>query len=572
MIRYSSRCGRPVRVSVILTCTSIERACLALDSVLGQSIGDVQVLLAHGGKEPAESFYLDERVEPVGVDCADLAEALGQLWPLCQGQYIAYLDQDDFYYPDHLRQLLAALDAATGPAVAYSQGQIVELAEPGRSRLALNKHPLTRRLDSHTLAFVPLVPLSCLMHERRLVEHSDLAAISPDNPLAEWALVRQWAARAPLLAVEAVTVELAQASANPLCRHRARYVEILRNWPSLPEEVEAAYTRIAGHPPCHDPFDRLLARAEAERSAGQDLAAAELYADAAKLSDDPAAALALAAQCNGRIRGRNGLALSQCRQVNTRRPDVECLLLEAHLHRQADQMEAAVALLERAEEALGRKRPSTTAPPPARTGAASQRYRLLKEMADCQAALGNVDRARQCYNEALAFAPSAPGPYLGLGLLDLQQEHLGEAQRAFRVAATLQPDLSEAHYALAMVCQQMQDYQGAFDAYLKCLELDSDNLVALLGLFQTSCQMGTFANIIHFLEVYLQRHPHDVAVLFCLATLYARDGRLSDALAALQSVLVREPDKGEARDLLMQVRRQMRDRRPGELRLATAEA
>ena len=100
--------------------------------------------------------------------------------------------------------------------------------------------------------------------------------------------------------------------------------------------------------------------------------------------------------------------------------------------------------------------------------------------------------------------------------------------------------------------------------HLKCLELDADNLVALLGLFQASVRMGTFAKVIRYLEIYLDRHPGDVAVLFCLATLYARDGRLEEAREALLSVLALEPDKKEAVELLRQVRAGLAGRRGAE--------
>ncbi|MCK4625641.1 MAG: hypothetical protein KAV00_10050, partial [Phycisphaerae bacterium] len=98
--------------------------------------------------------------------------------------------------------------------------------------------------------------------------------------------------------------------------------------------------------------------------------------------------------------------------------------------------------------------------------------------------------------------------------------------------------------------QQRAEYAKAFDMYLKCLELDTDNLVALLGLFQTSCKMENFSQIIHYLEIYLAGHHDDTSVLFCLASLYAKEGRLSDARQAVMEVLALEPNKPEAVELL----------------------
>ncbi|MCD6303887.1 MAG: tetratricopeptide repeat protein [Planctomycetes bacterium] len=193
-----------------------------------------------------------------------------------------------------------------------------------------------------------------------------------------------------------------------------------------------------------------------------------------------------------------------------------------------------------------------------------QRFDVLRELAEAYAAMGRFDDARRCYTQAAGLEPREASPLVGLGVVAVQQGMLDEAEEAFRAAARRQDDCAEAYGGLAIVRQQRGDYAGAFDMHLKCLELDADNLVALLGLFQASVRMGTFAKVIRYLEIYLDRHPGDVAVLFCLATLYARDGRLEEAREALLSVLALEPDKKEAVELLRQVRAGLAGRRGAE--------
>jgi tetratricopeptide (TPR) repeat protein len=118
-----------------------------------------------------------------------------------------------------------------------------------------------------------------------------------------------------------------------------------------------------------------------------------------------------------------------------------------------------------------------------------------------------------------------------------------------------------------MIHQHRGEYDAALEAYLKCLRLDADNLIALLGLFQTSCQMGTFSQIIHYLQVYLDKHPGDASVLFCLASLHAREGRLVRARELLRDVLALEPGKAEAGELLAEVERRLAGApAPGEAR------
>ena len=184
---------------------------------------------------------------------------------------------------------------------------------------------------------------------------------------------------------------------------------------------------------------------------------------------------------------------------------------------------------------------------------ALDRYGILKELGDCHAALGDDHKARGYYEDARDLAPERGGAYVGLGILAMHEENLDEARRAFETARHLDPQCAKAYGGLAMMFHQNHDYPRAFEMYLKCLELDTNNLIALLGLFQASCQMGTFGKIIYYLEVFLQMHPDDTAVLFCLATLHAREGRFTEAGSALRRVLELEPDKVEAAKLLAQV-------------------
>lgn len=190
--------------------------------------------------------------------------------------------------------------------------------------------------------------------------------------------------------------------------------------------------------------------------------------------------------------------------------------------------------------------------PPSRDG-----YLKLKEMGDCYAALSDLDRARQCYQAAADLDPDRPEAYVGLGALAVQSEDFAAALAAFETARDLDPACAEAYAGLALVSQQEQDFPAAFDWYLRCLECDGDNLAALLGLFQASCRMGTFAKIINYLEIYLRKHDDDTSVLFCLATLYAREGQLDLARSAVMRVLAAEPAKPEAHELLCQIERNM---------------
>jgi len=142
---------------------------------------------------------------------------------------------------------------------------------------------------------------------------------------------------------------------------------------------------------------------------------------------------------------------------------------------------------------------------------------------------------------------------LGIGMIALQKGRLEESINAFKVAKRLDGDCAKAHCGLAIAYQQTGKLSDAFDHFLKCLKLDTDNLTALLGLFQTSCLMGSFSKVIYYLEVYLDMHPEDTSVMFCLATLYMKDSSLFMSKKILLDILKVEPQNMDSANLLEEV-------------------
>jgi anaphase-promoting complex subunit 3 len=183
----------------------------------------------------------------------------------------------------------------------------------------------------------------------------------------------------------------------------------------------------------------------------------------------------------------------------------------------------------------------------------TRRYEALRQLGDRYASAGDYSQAQSCYQKAASVDPDEPGPYVGLGVAALQTDKLEDAEIAFRVACRLGPRCANAYAGLAMVAQRRQDFERAFDLYMKSLELDTDNITALLGLFQVSCEMGSFAKVTHYLEVYLATHAGDTAVMFALAALYLRDGRKEQSRAILLDLLAREPTHRDAVNLLEEV-------------------
>jgi tetratricopeptide (TPR) repeat protein len=182
-----------------------------------------------------------------------------------------------------------------------------------------------------------------------------------------------------------------------------------------------------------------------------------------------------------------------------------------------------------------------------------QHFEILRELGDCYCSTGDFERAKQYYERAAVLGPDEAAPYVGLGVVALQNNLIEDAVTAFHVACRLDAKCAKAYAGLGMAAQQKNDYRGAFDMYLKSLELDSENMIGLLGLFQTSCQMGSFEQVTHYLELYLDMHPGDTSVMYPLSALYMKDGKIKASQNILRDILVLDPNNTDAANLLEEI-------------------
>jgi glycosyltransferase involved in cell wall biosynthesis len=187
-----------VKVSVITP--TWQRHDLLLDrcipSVVAQDFdGEVEHIVISDGPDPA----LRDRVCGLPVRYEEVTEhttaqpnfgshlrnlALG----IVSGDFVAYLDDDNAYRPEHVRLLVDAI-VSKGAEFAYSRmqrhGQVNGIigAEP----------PMAGHIDT-----------SLLMHRASLATHWP----GPDNPLCDWLTVKTWLDQAaPWAHVPEVTVD-----------------------------------------------------------------------------------------------------------------------------------------------------------------------------------------------------------------------------------------------------------------------------------------------------------------------------------------------------------------------------
>jgi glycosyltransferase involved in cell wall biosynthesis len=156
----------PDLVSVIIpTYNRAHCVAHAITSALRQTHAAVEVLVVDDGSRDgtqrllAERFGGDRRVRVIGQDNAGVAAARNTGLAAAAGDYLAFLDSDDWWYPWKLEAQLAALDAFPEAGMVWSDMEAVDpagtLVAPRYLRHyygAYRWFPTQRELFAHTRA------------------------------------------------------------------------------------------------------------------------------------------------------------------------------------------------------------------------------------------------------------------------------------------------------------------------------------------------------------------------------------------------------------------------------------
>jgi len=170
----------------------------ALASALSQTHRNLEVFVVRdGGEDVADVVrsFRDSRI--VLIDRKEnrgkphsLNEALSQ----AQGQYVAYLDDDDAWYPGHVETLVRALETQTDCHAAYSDLYRVYCeVRPGGERVVLSKHvEISRDFDRFLMLYFNHVLHVSLMHRRDLLDKTGPYSENL-NILIDWDINRRTA-------------------------------------------------------------------------------------------------------------------------------------------------------------------------------------------------------------------------------------------------------------------------------------------------------------------------------------------------------------------------------------------
>jgi len=166
----------PPLVSVIVpTYNRPEMLAEALQSILNQTFRDFEIIVINDAGVNVDPLikhfsshgtfrYINKETNQ------GIAAARNSGIRIARGKYIAYLDDDDIYYPDHLQTLVDFLEGSLFQ-VAYTDSYRAVQEKTGNTQTTVRRDTLYGNdFDADQLLVKNYIPLLCVMYERKCME------------------------------------------------------------------------------------------------------------------------------------------------------------------------------------------------------------------------------------------------------------------------------------------------------------------------------------------------------------------------------------------------------------------
>ena len=203
---------RAPMVSVIVpTLDRPEMLRQAIESILQQTYRDFEIIVVNDGGADVSalvrSLDTDGRISYVRHPVnRNLAAARNSGIGVARGKYIAYLDDDDRFYPEHLETLVAFLEQGSHRAAYTDALRVTQTRRDDRYVTAARDRPYSNDFDRDRLLVLNTFPVLCMMHDRACVE----AVGGFDEALTsheDWDLWVRMSARFPFKHLATITAE-----------------------------------------------------------------------------------------------------------------------------------------------------------------------------------------------------------------------------------------------------------------------------------------------------------------------------------------------------------------------------
>ena len=175
-------------------------------------------------------------------------------------------------------------------------------------------------------------------------------------------------------------------------------------------------------------------------------------------------------------------------------------------------------------------------------------YEINKELGECYLFMGDLDKAEEYYRKAMASNGVHADPYLGLATVAVQRGNIDDALVLYRKAASIEA-CDKALAGIALVLMEKGEHEEAFDALLKALDKNPQNMIATHCAVQEAHYLNRLEEVLPCLENFLALESDNRAVRISLVGCLASLGRQKEAVSHLEEILKINPEDTEAKEL-----------------------
>ncbi|WP_219835281.1 glycosyltransferase [Paenibacillus sp. R14(2021)] len=170
----------PIVSVIIRTHNRNELLARALESVHGQTFKDIQIVVIEDGPSLAEK--ITEAFADLNIIYYATGEQIGRVkaanigLSLAKGKYINFLDDDDFFYPNHVQLLVQALEKNPDYDAAHAGAVEIMASYKSLQPLIMVGHRMTLRymeaVDHDNIFFRNFFPIQAVMFKQQLIQRN----------------------------------------------------------------------------------------------------------------------------------------------------------------------------------------------------------------------------------------------------------------------------------------------------------------------------------------------------------------------------------------------------------------
>jgi glycosyltransferase involved in cell wall biosynthesis/Tfp pilus assembly protein PilF len=162
---------------------------------------------------------------------------------------------------------------------------------------------------------------------------------------------------------------------------------------------------------------------------------------------------------------------------------------------------------------------------------------------------GDLAGAAALYEQILEANPACARALCGKGALVADAQQWPSAKALFEEALRAEPGYDVALAGLGLCAMVGNQEETAFNLFMQAARKNPENHRAIFGVLQIGYPLQRFSEIEDLLNAYLELHPASIDMLYSLAGVLFKQGKVSQARLEVEKILLFEPQNERALEL-----------------------